>query len=260
MLKCKLYTTFDGTRQNRICYNWIMNIFISSIDNGGGKTVISAGISAVMQSLGYNAGVYKPIQLGAIDKGKYHLSPDLALVKMVDQYITTHSTYMLKGKTIPAISTQEENINIEIQNIIKDYNILANKTDTLIVESPCGLMTPIKKDLFTYHIPLALNLPIVFVVNPSTDSINHYFNEVNTARTLGLPIAGVIINKFPVYSENPEIKTFPTIIEEYCDVKVLGLIRDFKSKSLPANMLINEIINGIDIQELFQMKIPKLLT
>ena len=237
-----------------------MNIFITSIDNSGGKTVISAGISAVMQSFGYNAGVYKPIQLGAIDKEKYLLSPDLALIKMVDQYITTHSTYMLKGKTIPAVSAEEEKINIDIQNIVKDYNILANKTDTLIIEAPGGLMMPLKKDLFTYHIPQTLNLPIVFIVSPSTDSINHYFNEINTARALGLPIAGVIINKFPVYSENPEIKTFPTIIEKYCDVKILGLIRDFKSKSLPANILINEIINGIDIQELFQIKIPKLST
>ena len=50
------------------------------------------------------------------------------------------------------------------------------------------------------------------------------------------------------------------IIEDYCDVKVLGLIRDFKGKSLPTNILIDEILNGIDIQELFKMKIPKLST
>ena len=260
MLKCKLYTTFDGTTQQRICYNCDMNIFVTSIDNSGGKTVISAGVSAVMQSLGYKTGVYKPIQTGAIDKGKYLLSPDLTFIKMVDPYITTHSTYMLKGKTIPAICAKEENINIEIQDIVKDYRILANKTDTLMVESNGGLMIPIKEDLFTYNIPQALNLPVVFIVNPSTSSINHFFNEVNTAKTLGLDIAGVIINKFPVYSENPEIKTFPTIIEEYCDVKILGLIRDFKGKSLPTNVLINEILNGIDLEELFKIKIPKLST
>ena len=246
--------------KKKIEYNCAMNIFLTSIDNSGGKTVISAGISAVMQSLGYKAGVYKPIQLGAIDKGKYLVSPDLALVKMVDQYITTHSTYMLKGKTIPALSAKDENIDIEIQDIIRDYRVLSHKTDTLIVEASHGLMTPIKEDLFTYHIPIALNLPVVFIVNPSTNSINHYLNEVNTAKTLGLEIAGVIINKFPVYSENLEIKTFPQIIEKYCDVKILGLIRDFKGKSLPANILIDEILNGIDIQELFKMKIPKLIT
>ena len=36
----------------------------------------------------------------------------LTFIKMVDPYITTHSTYMLKGKTIPAICAKEENIKI----------------------------------------------------------------------------------------------------------------------------------------------------
>ena len=68
------------------------NIFITGINSGCGKTVISAGIAAVMQSLSYKTGVYKPIQTGAIDKEKYLISPDLAFVKMLEQYITTHST------------------------------------------------------------------------------------------------------------------------------------------------------------------------
>ena len=85
-----------------------MNIYISSIENGSGKTVISSGIAAVMQSLGYKAGVYKPIQTGAIDKGKYLVSPDLAFVKILDPYITTHSTYMMKTKAVPAASCEIE--------------------------------------------------------------------------------------------------------------------------------------------------------
>lgn len=230
------------------------NVFIAGINSGCGKTVISAGIAAVMQSLGYKTGVYKPIQTGAIDKEKYLVSPDLAFVKMLDPYITTHSTYMFAEKTLPAITTN----SIEIQDISKDFHLLSEKTDTLIVESIGGLMTPLNKNLFTYNIPLAFKLPVVFVVSPSNDSVNNYFNEINTAKTAGLDIQGVIINKYPVDSENPEIKSFPTLIEEYCDVKVLGLIRNFKGDSVQANTLITEILNGIDLEDLFRMKIPKL--
>ena len=230
------------------------NVFIAGINSGCGKTVISAGIAAVMQSLGYKTGVYKPIQTGAINKEKYLISPDLAFVKMLDPYITTHSTYMFAEKTLPAITTN----SIEIQDISKDFHLLSEKTDTLIVESIGGLMTPLNKNLFTYNIPLAFKLPVVFVVSPSNDSVNNYFNEINTAKTAGLDIQGVIINKYPVDSENPEIKSFPTLIEEYCDVKVLGLIRNFKGDSVQANTLITEILNGIDLEDLFRMKIPKL--
>ncbi|MBQ4078406.1 dethiobiotin synthase [bacterium] len=230
------------------------NVFIAGINSGCGKTVISAGIAAVMQSLGYKTGVYKPIQTGAINKEKYLISPDLAFVKMLDPYITTHSTYMFAEKTLPAITTN----SIEMQDISKDFHLLSEKTDTLIVESIGGLMTPLNKNLFTYNIPLAFKLPVVFVVSPSNDSVNNYFNEINTAKTAGLDIQGVIINKYPVDSENPEIKSFPTLIEEYCDVKVLGLIRSFKGDSVQANTLITEILNGIDLEDLFRMKIPKL--
>lgn len=230
------------------------NIFITGINSGCGKTVISAGIAAVMQSLGYKAGVYKPIQLGAIDKEKYLVSPDLAFVKMLDPYITTHSTYMFNEKSLP-ISVGK---NIEVQDITRDYEILSEKTDTLIVEGIGGLMTPLSKGIYTYHLPLSLKLPVIFVVNPSNDSINNYFNEINTAKTAGLNIIGVIINKFSADSENIEIKEFPNLIENYCDVKVLGIVRNFKGNSVQTNTLINEILNGIDLEEVFRMKIPKL--
>lgn len=235
-----------------------MNVYVTSINQGGGKTVISAGIAAVMQSLGYNSAVYKPIQTGAIDKGKYLISPDLTFVKILDPYITTHSTYMMTNKALPVVSSEIENINIDIKEIKHDYELLQKKSETVLVEAPCGLTAPIGNKLFAYHIPLTLNLPVVFVVNPSSDSLSHYLSEIYTAKALGLDINGVIINKFPVYSESPEIKTFPALIEEYSDVKILGLIRNFKGKSVQANILINEILNGIDIQDVFKIKIPKL--
>jgi len=235
-----------------------MNIFITGIEHNCGKTVISAGIAAVMQSLGYNACVYKPIQTGAIDKKKYLISPDLAFVKMLDPYITTHSTYMMKSNSIPVIGAMAEKIDIDKENIIRDYSILSKKSDVIITESTGGLMTPVKNNFFIYNIPLILKLPVVFVVTPSAENINRYLNELNTAKTAGLDIAGVIINKFSVYSENIEIKSFPELIERYSDIKVIGLIRNLKGKNVKANVLIDEILNGIDFEDVLRMKIPKL--
>ncbi len=237
-----------------------MNIFITGINTLSGKTVISAGIAAVMQSLGYNAGVYKPIQTSSIDKGKFLVSPDLSFVKMLDPYITTHSTYMVKSKSIPVVGFELENIDFNPDDIIRDYTLLSHKTDALITEASFGLMAPIKDDFYMYNIPQILNLPVIFVVTPGENNINNYLNELNTAKTLGLDVSGVIINKFSVYSDNPDIKLFPQIIEKYSDVKVLGLIRNLKGNSVKANVLINEIINGIDFEDVFRMKIPKLNT
>ena len=235
-----------------------MNIYVTGVEKGCGKTVISAGIAAVMQSLGYNAGVYKPVQTNAVDKGNYLLSPDLAFVKMLDPHITTHSSYMLKSNAISAFACKEENVNIELKKIIQDFTILENKTDTLLVEATGGLMYPLNDRFFSYQIPQEFKLPVLYVINPSNDTVNNYLNEINTAKVLGLDIVGIIINKFQVYSENPEIKSFPSVIEKYSDAKVIGLIRNFKGNSVQTNVLINEILNGIDFEDVFRMKIPKL--
>lgn len=235
-----------------------MNIIITGIGNNCGKTVIVSGLASVMQSLGYKTAVYKPVQTEALDKGHYLISPDLAFVKMLDKYIKTHSTYMLKTKAVPAIGAEIENVNINLDSIIKDYNLLEKKYDTVITELTGGLMTPMKERFFSIQIPLALKVPILFIVTPGENNLNAYLNEINTAKTAGIDIAGVIINKYPLYSENPEIKAFPQLIEAYSDVKVLGLIRNFKGKSVEANILFNEILNGIDIEDVFRIKIPKL--
>ncbi len=235
-----------------------MNIVIAGIDKGSGKTVISAGLASVMQSLGYKSAVYKPVETGAIDKGEYLISPDLTFVKMLDKYIKTHATYMYKTKAMPAVASQIEGKDFSLDEIKNDYNILNKKYDTVITELPCGLMTPLYENIFSIQIPITLKLPVLFIVTPGNNSLNNYLNEINTAKTAGVDIKGVIINKYPLYSENPEIKAFPEMIEKYSDVKILGLIRNFKGKSVEANVLFNEILNGIDIQDVFEIKIPKL--
>ena len=235
-----------------------MNIYISGQEQTSGKTMIAAGLASVLQSLEYKAGVYKPIQTGAIDKRKYLVSPDLAFVKILDKYITVHSTYMYKTKSLPITCEKLENIEINIENLVQDYRKLSKKTDILITEATGGLMTPLKNNIFDYDIPLKLKLPVVFVVTPGINNLNNYLNEINIAKIKGLDIAGVIINKYPLYSEAPDVKAFPELIEKYTDSKVLGLIRNFKGKSVQANILFNEILNGIDIEDVFRMKIPKL--
>ena len=165
---------------------------------------------------------------------------------------------MMVSKATPIIAAEIENLKIKLDEIEKDYNILQKSTDTLIVESTGGLMTPLNKGIFSIHIPIMLKLPILFIVNPAENTINNYLNEINTAKSADAKILGVIINKFPVYSENPDIKAFPALIEEYTDVKVIGLVRNFKEKSVQSNILFNEILNGIDLEDVFQIKIPKL--
>ena len=88
-----------------------MNIFITGTDTSVGKTFIAAGLAALMQSLGYKSGVYKPFQTGAEDKNGFLLASDLAYVKKVDAFVETSCTYIMKPAVAPALAGEIDNIH-----------------------------------------------------------------------------------------------------------------------------------------------------
>ena len=59
----------------------MLELFVSGSEKYSGKTFITAGLAATMQSLGYSTSVYKPVQTGAIEKnGFIHLNDILPKV------------------------------------------------------------------------------------------------------------------------------------------------------------------------------------
>lgn len=235
-----------------------MNIFITATDTDVGKTIVTAGLAAIMQSLGYKAGVLKPLQSGAIDQGSFLISPDLAFVKKIDPYISTLASYVLKAPTAPYIAAELENVEIDLDIILRDYSLLNQKCDTVIVEGSGGLMVPVSPDVLMYDVVKKLNLPIVIVARPDLGTINHTLLTINQAKQVGLKLAGVIINKYPEGTDDVAIKNVPRLIEEYSDAKILGIIKDFGTDNITPSVLIDTMLNSVDLEKIFNIKIPKL--
>lgn len=236
----------------------MLNLFVAGTDINVGKTFITAGLAATMQSLGYSTCVYKPIQTGTLDKNGFMQSPDLAFVKNIDPYIKTFSTYLLKESATPIIAAEKESVIIDKNLIKKDYDLISKEHDCTIVESTGGLMTPVSFNFLISDLIKLLDLPILLVIKPDSGTVNHTLLTINHAVSKGLNVRGVIINNFP---ENADIdvKTAPRLIEEYSDAKVLGIVKSFPdTKKINPNDLITDILNGIDIESVFEVKIAKL--
>lgn len=236
----------------------MLNIFITGTDLKVGKTFITAGLAATMQSLGYSTCVYKPIQTGAIEKNGFAQSPDLVFVKTVDPYIKTYSTYLLKEPTIPVLAAEEEKIIID-QNVIKnDFNSISHENDCTIVEGTGGLMTPLAPNFTDSDLVKSLDLPILVIFRPEFSTINQTLLTINHTISKGINVRGVIINGCQS-SNSLEIKAAPRLIEEYSDAKILGIVKNFTDtvKINPSD-LITDILNGIDIESVFDVKIAKL--
>lgn len=237
----------------------MLNIFITGTDSNVGKTLITTGLAATMQSLGYSTCVYKPIQTGAVKKNGFAQSRDLVFVKTIDPYIKVHSTYLLKEQASPAIAAEMENIIIDGNFIKKDYETLLKEQDCMILEGTGGVMTPLSPNLLMSDVIKLLNLPVIVVIKAEPGIINQTLLTIKHAQSKGINVRGVIINNFPESTDNIALKTTPRLIEEYSDVKILGIVKSFYDiNKLNPSELITNILNGIDIESVFDIKIAKL--
>ncbi len=235
----------------------MLNLYITSSNRREGKTFLTAGLAATMQSLGYATSVYKPIQTNGIEHNGFMQSPDLTYVKTVDPYIKTHFSYLYKSDMEPLIASELENEPIDIELIQREYLRITSTSDCTILDGDCGLLSPIAPCIQTVDLVRKLQTPVIFVVTPREDSINDTLLSIYTAQEKGLEIRGVIINNIKEDCPRDLLNAIPRVIEEYTNVKILGLISHIKGKISPEDLITN-ILNGVDIESIFNVKIEKL--
>lgn len=237
----------------------MLNVFITGSDINVGKTFITAGLATTMQSLGYETCVYKPVQTGASGTQGFMQSPDLVYVKSIDPYIKTFSSYLFKEAANPIIASEMENKIIDRNFIKQDYETSIKGFDCAITDGTGGIMTPLAQNFLVSDMIKMLDLPTVVVIKPDSTTINHTLLTINHAESKGIKIRGVIINNFPENTSNIDIKTAPRLIEEYSNAKILGIVKSYRDvKSINPNDLITTILNGIDIESVFNVRIEKL--
>ena len=236
-----------------------MNVFVTGTASKTGKTFVTAALASIMQSLSYKTAVYKPIQLGAFEQNSFMVAPDISYVKKIDPYITAECTYHLKSILEPVISAEMEQIKINPKVILKDYNMLKDKYDTVLVEGTGGILTPIAPRFTIANLVKMLNLSIVVITTPTEEAVNDTILTVNHAEAMGIKINGIIINRYPEGTEDMKIKTLPRLFEEYTKATVIGIIKELDGygENTPAS-IIDNVLNGVDIEKVFDVKIPKL--
>lgn len=232
-----------------------MNLFIISDKQGSGKTFIAAGIAATMQSLNYSVGYYKPVQTGAENQNGFINSQDVTFVKKVDPNVKTSVSYALQTCAMPIIASQKENIDIQPEVLIKDFLTLKKISDIVLIEGYNGIITPISENIETVDLIKVMQASLLIVVEPTKESLEKVLLTINYARHAGIKVCGTIINKF-IHSTDLDIKNLAAMIEMTARVPVVGIV-NYKSRITPSE-LIDTILHSVDIETIFNTKIPKL--
>lgn len=237
----------------------MLELFVSGSEKNSGKTFITAGLAATMQSLGYSTCVYKPVQTGAIEKNGFIQAPDLAFVKFIDPYIKTYFTYLLKNDAIAAIAAELEHTFINKELIYQDYKSIEREFECVLTDGTMGLATPLADGFLEQDMVKMLDIPVLMVVSPTENSVNNTLANINQAVTSGVKLRGVVINDCPEIIHDLNIKSMPKLIEKYTDTKILGVMPHIENlKKINPNDLISNVLTGIDLESVFDVRIAKL--
>lgn len=238
----------------------MLSIFVSGLNKHEGKTIVTAGIAGTMQSLSYSTSVYKPIETSAIESDGGLSSTDIMAVSNFDSNIKTTNSYLFKSSSTPIAAAYEaNNTKIDIQKIYNDYQSNIQMTECHIVEGANSIASPIDETRTEADIVKILGLPLLLVLNPKKSTIEDSIIGINYINSQHLNLLGVVINNYDESSFFLEEKYFPQFVEEYTNAKVLGTIPHYSDiQKLTPETLIADVLNNINIEEIFGLKIAKL--
>jgi len=215
----------------------LKGIFVTGTDTGVGKTWIAAGLTAVLRQWGLKAVYFKPVQSGCPEENGRLVPTDARLAQELaglKEPLKVLTPIALRLPLAPGVAAPREGTQVDLEKVAAAIRELMGRYEFLVVEGAGGLYVPLIGTRFlVLDLVHWLRLPLLVVARPGLGTINHTALTVMTARQNGLPVAGVILNRYP---DKPSLaeQTNPEVIEAITEVPILGKIPDVADLNSPA--------------------------
>ncbi len=214
----------------------VKGIFVTGTDTGVGKTWIAAGITAVLRRWGLSAGYFKPVQSGCPEEDGRLIPTDARFARDLAglaEPLELLTPITLRLPLAPGVAAAREGITVDLERVAQAWEELGSRFDLLVTEGAGGLYVPLKdNDFLVLDMIRWFGLPLIVVARAGLGTINHTVLTVKAAQQAGVPVAGVVINRYP---ERPSLaeETNPEVIAALTDTPILGKVPEITQLSSP---------------------------
>lgn len=202
-----------------------MSLFITGTGTGVGKTVVTAGLSALLKSQQTDFCVYKPIQTGSANLDE---PEDPGQIKhWLGENTPTYCTYNFFEPAAPYV-VDDQRI-IDPRKILTDFKALQKTHSVVLVEGAGGVRVPVARHFEMIDLIWMLQLPVIVVASPFLGTINHTLLTVESLILRRIEVRGVVISGYPdnAAEEDRSVSSLLPTLETFLPVPVLGLIPNF---------------------------------
>lgn len=205
----------------------IDGLLVTGTDTGVGKTVIAGAIARWLKGDGRRVAVCKPVATGCVRRREGLVSEDaefLAHCADSPHPLDLVCPQRYHEPLAPAVAAERERRPVDWEEIDRAIGLMSRDSDVMVVEGVGGVMTPMDERRTVLDLAEALALPAVIVARASLGTINHTLLTLWALRSRGVPVAGVVINRYPTDTPPLAEETNPKAIEKLGKVAVLCIV------------------------------------
>lgn len=178
-------------------------IFITGTGTDVGKTYVTGLIVKKLKESGMNAAYYKAAMSGNERTEEGMLLPgDAQYVKTVsgiEQSLACMCPYVYEAAVSPHLASRIEGNPVMLQEVVKGFEELCRQYDYVTMEGSGGILCPIcfdERELWLEDVIRELGLSSLIVADAGLGTINSVVLTVEYMRAKGLPVKGIIFNRF----------------------------------------------------------------
>lgn len=176
--------------------------FVTATGTDVGKTFVTALLVKKWRDSGIDAGYYKAALSGAEFKNGTWVAGDADYVKTVAKLPDTQEqlvSYVYKEAVSPHLAARKEGNPVELEKVQQDFEAACRRHSFVFTEGSGGIICPIRHDqtiIYLEDIMKTVNLPLLVVTTAALGSINASVLTVEYAKSRGLEIRGIIVNRY----------------------------------------------------------------
>jgi dethiobiotin synthetase len=173
------------------------SIFVTGTDTEVGKTRISVGIIHKLVAQGYKVAAMKPVASGCevtVDGLRNEDALALMAASNVDLPYELVNPYAFKPAIAPHIAAQQVGVDIDFEIIQKNYDLIQQQADLVVVEGAGGWLVPLNNTTTMADLAKQLKLDVMLVVGIRLGCINHALLTATAIQQSGLEFKGWVAN------------------------------------------------------------------
>jgi dethiobiotin synthetase len=203
-------------------------LFITGTDTAVGKTHVACVLARQLADQNLRVGIYKPVCSGAehrSDTSPYWDDIErLAAAVNVPATVDDICPQRFLAPLAPPVAARLEDRRVDFEQAAKGVERWRNRVDVLLIEGAGGWLCPLTESEAIADLAAAIGAPVLIVAPPRLGTINHTLLTVESIRSRGLQIVGVVFCETTPASTDDSSAMNAVEIERRGGVRIFGTI------------------------------------